>query len=138
MFENVDRDELARIVEQVAEEGKDAFAHPRSLDACLDAITCAFTDPYIPTADERYPFGEEVDTIVVCRNAEHRKRVINTFRIPAFYILYGESTAGFQADKIIFFDPNYATPAAERQRIFEWVQTVLMLRLTRLGEFIYV
>lgn len=37
------RDEIARILEQIAEEG---MPHPRNLDAALDAIECSIQEHY--------------------------------------------------------------------------------------------
>lgn len=57
------RDEVARIIEQVAKEG---LPHPRNLDAAIDAILCSF----VPVGD--YKPGD----IVTWAHGHHAFRVL--------------------------------------------------------------
>lgn len=48
--DNTARDGVAEVLEQIAAEGPEGFAHPRALDAALDAIFSIIDQHYEPKA----------------------------------------------------------------------------------------
>lgn len=53
--------------------------------------------------NKEYPFGEDVDTLVVCHDDLHRKTVIEAFGLKARYVLWKTALMGNQYNKLIYF-----------------------------------
>ena len=54
---------------------------------------------YHPT--RALPFGRDVDTLILCRNDDHRRRVTAALQIPARYELIYSALTGYRFKKII-------------------------------------
>lgn len=60
------RDELARIVEQIAQEGPEGLSGPRALDVALDAIVCTVWDEELGVARD-----SEFNYVIAYRHGEN-------------------------------------------------------------------
>lgn len=76
-----------------------------------------------------YPFGIDVDTLVVCISGEHRRRVIEAFELKARYILWWQTgLMGARYKKVIVFKMPLGHYEAERILDFmDMLQTKLPL-----------
>lgn len=56
------------------------------------------------TPTRSFPFGRDVDTLILCRDEDHRRAVIAALGIPAQYETVFSVLTGLRFKKIIVFD----------------------------------
>jgi len=66
-----------------------------------------------------FPFGTDVDTLIVCRNEEVRLIAIEALRLKAQYETYYSSLSGHRFDKIIVIPPYWVHCSEKEQQIFQ-------------------
>lgn len=74
-----------------------------------------------------YPFGRDgVDTMIVCHNDLHAKKVAQALQIKAYYTSRFSCMTGLRFDRIIVFEPdrNIFESEVERERFIEWMQNI--------------
>lgn len=81
-----------------------------------------------------FPFGTEgANTLVVCHNDEHRRKVAEAFGIVGHYVGWGNALCGRRYDRVIVFRPP--NPSEEQER---WVKEVLPLKLPPNSDALFV
>jgi hypothetical protein len=58
-------------------------------------------------ASLRLPFGDDVDTLVLCINETHIRNVQEAFQLKARYQCFGDALMGHRFRRIIVFRPQY-------------------------------
>lgn len=70
-----------------------------------------------PTLD--FPFGRDVDTLIICENDDHRRRAVKALKMVARYTTIGSAVVGHRFLNIIVLvgKPESATEAAMIDRM---------------------
>lgn len=86
-----------------------------------------------------YPFGRDVDTLVICVNEAHARKIFRAFRMKARYTWGRMPMLGHRYKKIIVFMEVARYSSPEEQRAYEhyWREQV-ETKLERDGEIIYI
>lgn len=87
----------------------------------------------IAAPSRSYPFGRDVDTLILCHNTVHRDQVIRALKIKARYEVFLFSTRGLRFEKIIVFRPRIWS-SAEDIRYERYINEDLQCRLSPTGE----
>jgi hypothetical protein len=64
-----------------------------------------------------FPFGKDVDTLILCRDEDHRRRAIAALGIPARYELIMSALQGCRFTKIIVLGADKPLSATEAKKL---------------------
>jgi hypothetical protein len=81
----------------------------------------------------QFPFGEDVDTLIICCSPIHRDTVVKAFQVKAMYDLPFSSMTGRRFKRIIVFSRPFISHT-EAQAFARWVNESLRLKLEPGGE----
>lgn len=83
-----------------------------------------------PAQTKEYPFGRDVDILVICHNELHRDYVVKAFKLKARYALWSGQMMGSRFSKVIVFTPRYMTSREQ-----DWIDESVKTCLTPDGEY---
>lgn len=85
------------------------------------------------TKTRLFPFGEDVDVMIVCKNTIHHDQVVKALQMPAMYVTPFSAVTGRKFKRIIVFKDVY-TSETQAQTFARWVNEDLRTSLDIGGE----